>query len=217
MYWQAMAERVGPVRDAAAPIEQRHKDLACSLQARLEEVYLGMLRHLHEQTGMKSVCLGGGVAFNCLANGKIIANTGFRNVYGDAAAGDAGLAVGAAQYIWHQVLGNPRDFVMEHAYWGPEFSREEIRATVKSSRFSENGWSVSELPEEELLLRTAAIIADGQILGWFQWRPEWGRRALGNPSIVADHGGPGQKQILNRPIKHPLIFRPFTPSILPHK
>jgi len=217
MYSDVMARKLGPVRDPSAPIEQRHKNLACSLQARLEEVYLGMLRRLQQETGMKSVCLAGGVAFNCVANGKIIANTGFENVYVHPAAGDAGLAVGAAQYIWHQVLGNPRDFMMEHAYWGPEFSREEIRATVKSSRFSENGWSVSELPEEELLLRTAATIADGKILGWFQGRAEWGPRALGNRSIVADPRRPEMKEILNRRIKHREIFRPFAPSILTEK
>src|SRR6266849_2973750 len=214
MYSDVMARKLGPVREPSAPIEQRHKNLACSLQARLEEVYLGMLRRLQQETGMKSVCLAGGVAFNCVANGKIIANTGFENVYVHPAAGDAGLAVGAAQYIWHQVLGNPRDFVMEHAYWGPEFSREEIRATVKSSRFSENGWTASELPEEELLLRTAAIIADGKILGWFQGRAEWGPRALGNRSIVADPRRSEMKDVLNRRIKHREIFRPFAPSVL---
>src|SRR5204863_916825 len=115
MYSDAMARNLGAVREPAEPIEQRHKNLACSLQARLEEVYLGMLQSLHEETGLKSVCLAGGVAFNCVANGKISAHTGFENVYVHPAAGDAGLAVGAAQYIWHQVLGNPREFVMEHA------------------------------------------------------------------------------------------------------
>jgi carbamoyltransferase len=217
MYSEVMANKLGPVRDPSAPIEQRHKNLACSLQARLEEVYLGMLRRLHEDTGLDSVCLAGGVAFNCVANGKIAANTGFKNVYVHPAAGDAGLAVGAAQYIWHQVLGNPRDFVMEHAYWGPEFSREQIRAVVKSSRFSENGWTVREVPEEELLKKTAAIISDGKILGWFQGRAEWGPRALGNRSIVADPRRPEMKEILNRRIKHREIFRPFAPSILAEK
>src|SRR6266850_373462 len=202
MYSETMVQKLGPVRDPAAPIEQRHKNLACSLQARLEEVYLGMLRHLHEETGLDSVCLAGGVAFNCVANGKILGNTGFQNVYVHPAAGDAGLAVGAAQFVWHQVLGNPREFVMEHAYWGPEFSREEIRSAVQSSRFTENGWTVKELAEEDLLQKTAAIIAEGKILGWFQGRAEWGPRALGNRSIVADPRRPEMKEILNRRIKH---------------
>lgn len=217
LYSDAMPRMLGPARDSAAPIEQRHKNLACSLQARLEEVYLGMLRHLQEETGMKSVCLAGGVAFNCVANGKILASTGFKDVYVHPAAGDAGLAVGAAQYVWHQLLGNPRDFVMEHAYWGPEFSREEISAAVKASRLSENGCVMRELVEQKLLQETAAIIADGKILGWFQGRAEWGPRALGNRSIVADPRRPEMKEILNQRIKHREIFRPFAPSILAEK
>lgn len=217
MYSDAMPRTLGPVRDAAAPIEQRHKNLACSLQARLEEVYLGMLRRLHQQTGLKSVCLAGGVAFNCVANGKILANTGFQNVYVHPAAGDAGLAVGAAQFVWHQKLGNPREFAMDHAYWGPEFSGEEIRSSVWGAKLAENGCAVRELPEDELLRRTAAIIGAGKILGWFQGRAEWGPRALGNRSIVADPRRPEMKEILNQRIKHREIFRPFAPSILAEK
>ena len=217
MYSDAMPKKLGPVRAPEAPIEQRHKNLASSLQARLEEVYLGMLRRLHEETALKSVCLAGGVAFNCVANGKIPANTGFENVYVHPAAGDAGLAVGAAQFVWHQVLGNPRAFVMDHAYWGPEFSREEIRSAVNASRFAESGCAVSELPEQELLQKAAAIIAHGKILGWFQGRAEWGPRALGNRSIVADPRRPEMKEILNQRIKHREIFRPFAPSILAEK
>ena len=160
------------------------------------------------------MCLAGGVAFNCVANGKIPLSTGFENVYVHPAAGDAGLAVGAAQFVWHQVLGNQRDFVMEHAYWGPEFSGAEIRGALQASRLGENGGSVRELPEEELLRKTASIIADGKILGWFQGRAEWGPRALGNRSIVADPRRAEMKEILNRRIKHREIFRPFAPSIL---
>ena len=217
MYSDGMPKKLGPVRAPEAPIEQRHKNLASSLQARLEEVYLGMLRRLHEETGLKSVCLAGGVAFNCVANGKIPANAGFENVYVHPAAGDAGLAVGAAQFVWHQVLGKPRAFVMEHAYWGPEFSGEEIRSVVNASRLAENGCAVSELPEQELLRKTAAIIGAGEILGWFQGRAEWGPRALGNRSIVADPRRPEMKEILNQRIKHREIFRPFAPSILAEK
>ena len=217
LYSEAMAKKLGPVRAPEAPIEQRHKNLACSLQARLEEVYLGMLRRLAEETGMKSVCLAGGVAFNCVANGKIVESTGFENVYVHPAAGDAGLAVGAAQFVWHQVLGNPRRFQMEHAYWGPEFSRQEIRLAIETSGLPENGCAVDELPEEELLRRTAMIVAEGKILGWFQGRAEWGPRALGNRSIVADPRRPEMKDLLNRRIKHRESFRPFAPSILAEK
>lgn len=217
MYSDAMPRKLGPERAPEAPIEQRHKNLASSLQARLEEVYLGMLRRLHQETDLKSVCLAGGVAFNCVANGKIPDKAGFENVYVHPAAGDAGLAVGAAQFVWHQVLGKPRAFAMEHAYWGPEFSREEIRAAVNASRLAENGCAVNELPELDLLQKTAAIIADGKILGWFQGRAEWGPRALGNRSIVADPRRPEMKEILNQRIKHREIFRPFAPSILAEK
>ena len=217
MYSDEMPRKLGPARVPEEPIDQRHKNLASSLQVRLEEVYLGMLERLQRETGLKSVCLAGGVAFNCVANGKIPLSTGFENIYVHPAAGDAGLAVGAAQFVWHQVLGHPRDFSMEHAYWGPEFSRDEIRTATSSSRLGPSGCSISELPEQELLRKTAAIIADGKILGWFQGRAEWGPRALGNRSIVADPRRPEMKEILNRRIKHRETFRPFAPSILAEK
>ncbi|MBZ5702273.1 MAG: carbamoyltransferase, partial [Acidobacteriia bacterium] len=202
MYSDALPKRLGPARAPEAPLEQRHHNLAASLQARLEEVYLGMLRGLAERTGLKSVCLAGGVAFNCVANGKIFDETPFEQVYVHPAAGDAGLAVGAAYYVWHQALGRPRSFVMNHAYWGPEYSKEQIGAAIEKSEVSRGGYAVSELSEEELLRHTAQIIADGKILGWYQGRAEWGPRALGNRSIVADPRRPEMKEILNRRIKH---------------
>ncbi len=214
MFSEEMAKRLGPVRAPEEALEERHRNLACSLQARLEEVYLGMLKKLGERTGLKAVCLAGGVAFNCVANGKIFDATPFEQVYVHPAAGDAGLAVGAAFYVWHQKLGKPRSFVMDHAYWGPGYSREEIRGAMDSNGLAQSGYSIAELPEEELSRRAAAIIADGKILGWFQGRAEWGPRALGNRSIVADPRRPEMKEILNRRIKHREIFRPFAPSIL---
>jgi carbamoyltransferase len=209
-----MSRHLGPVRGPAEPIEQRHRNLASSLQARLEEVYLGMLRKLAKATGLKSVCLAGGVAFNCVANGKIFDSTGFEQIYVHPAAGDGGLSVGAAFYVWNQILGKPRSFVMDHAYWGPGYSREQVRSAIDSSALASNGYSVAELPESDLMRNTAQIIADGKILGWFQGRAEWGPRALGNRSIVADPRRPEMKEILNRRIKHREIFRPFAPSIL---
>jgi carbamoyltransferase len=206
-----------PARQPEEPLERRHHDLASTLQARLEEVYLGMLKKLAAKTNAKAVCLAGGVAFNCVANGKIFDATPFERVYVHPAAGDAGLAVGAAYYVWHQILGQPRSFTMNHAYWGPGYSPEEIRAAVQGSAVSEGGYTIAELSEEELLRRTAAIIADGKILGWYQGRAEWGPRALGNRSIVADPRRPEMKEILNRRIKHREIFRPFAPSILAEK
>ena len=209
-----LPRRLGSVRAPEEPLEQRHRNLACSLQARLEEVYLGMLKKLAERTGLKAVCLAGGVAFNCVANGKIFDRTPFEQVYVQPAAGDGGLSVGAAFHVWHQKLRKPRSFVMEHAYWGPGFSREEIRSAIEASGVSQQGYAIAELPEEELSRRAAAIIADGKILGWFQGRAEWGPRALGNRSIVADPRRADMKEILNRRIKHREIFRPFAPSIL---
>jgi len=214
LFSEGMERRLGPARSADQALEQRHRNLAASLQLRLEEVYLGMLKKLADRTGMRAVCLAGGVAFNCVANGKIFDATPFEQVYVHPAAGDGGLSVGAAFFVWHQVLGKPRSFVMDHAYWGPEYSREEIGRAVDSSGLAQKGCVISELREQELTRRAAAIIADGKILGWFQGRAEWGPRALGNRSIVADPRRPEMKGVLNQRIKHREIFRPFAPSIL---
>jgi carbamoyltransferase len=214
MFSEAMERKLGRKRNPDEPLEQRHHNLASALQARLEEIYLGMLKKLSERTGLKAVCLAGGVAFNCVANGKIFDATGFEQVYVHPAAGDGGLAVGAAFYVWHQILGRPRSFVMEHAYWGPGYTRDEVRRAIDANGLGKNGCRVEELPEAELMQRTATIVADGKILGWFQGRAEWGPRALGNRSIVADPRRPEMKEILNRRIKHREIFRPFAPSIL---
>jgi carbamoyltransferase len=214
LFSERMERRLGPARSPDQGLEQRHRNLAASLQARLEEVYLGMLKKLADRTRMKAVCLAGGVAFNCVANGKIFDATPFEQVYVQPAAGDGGLSVGAAFFVWHQILGKPRSFVMDHAYWGPEYSFEEIRRAIDSNGLAQKGFAISELDEQELMRRAAAIIADGKILGWFQGRAEWGPRALGNRSIVADPRRSEMKDVLNRRIKHREIFRPFAPSIL---
>jgi carbamoyltransferase len=214
LFSEEMARRLGPARGPQDALESRHRNIASSLQARLEDVYLGMLEKLARRTGIKAVCLAGGVAFNSVANGKIFGHTPFEQVYVQPAAGDGGLSVGAAFYVWHQKLGQPRSFVMEHSYWGPEFSREQIRAAILANGIFQQGCTMAELPDEELCRRTAAIIADGKILGWFQGRAEWGPRSLGNRSIVADPRRADMKEILNRRIKHREIFRPFAPSVL---
>jgi len=214
LFSEAMERRLGPKRNPEEPLEQRHRNLASALQLRLEEVYLGMLKKLGERAGLKAVCLAGGVAFNCVANGKIFDTTGFEQVYVQPAAGDGGLAVGAAYYVWHQILGKPRSFVMDHAYWGPGYTRDEIRHAIEAKGLGMSGCRVEELAGDNLMQRTAAIVADGKILGWFQGRAEWGPRALGNRSIVADPRRGEMKEILNQRIKHREIFRPFAPSIL---
>ena len=214
IFSEHLEKRLGPTRPADAPVEQKHKDLAATLQARLEEVLFENLNALHARTKQKSLCIAGGVAFNCVANGKIFERTPFERVFVQPAAGDAGLAIGAAYYVHHQVLGRPRGFVMKHSYWGPSYSPAQIRSAIERSDLAGSGVEISELPEEEIARAAAQRIADGNILGWFGGRAEWGPRALGNRSIVADPRRAEMKEILNRRIKHREMFRPFAPSIL---
>ncbi|MGC1105859.1 MAG: carbamoyltransferase C-terminal domain-containing protein [Candidatus Acidiferrales bacterium] len=208
-----LEERFGPARAPEQPIESRHKNFAASMQARLEEVLLANVNALHEQTKAKTLCLAGGVAFNCIANGKILKQTPFERVYVQPAAGDGGLSVGAAFAVYHQTLGKPRSFQMDHAFWGPGFEASEMRHAVASQRFGAGGVQIAELDEEALLRATAAHISQGKVVGWFQGRAEWGPRALGNRSILADPRRAQMKDILNRRIKHREIFRPFAPSL----
>jgi carbamoyltransferase len=209
-----LEQRLGPARKVEEPLEQRHRNLAASMQAALEEVLVAHWNALAQKTGERAICLAGGVAFNCVANAKILEQTPFERVFVQPAAGDAGLSVGAAFAVNHHVLGRPREFTMEHAGWGPEFSRQEIRAAVKSLGEAGEDVQVDELEEEPLLQTTAHHIATGKVVGWFQGRVEWGPRALGNRSILADPRRPEMKDVLNRRIKHRETFRPFAPSIL---
>jgi carbamoyltransferase len=209
-----LEERLGPARKVEQPLEQRHHNIASSMQAALEEVLIAHWNALAKKTGEKALCLAGGVAFNCVANTRIFDHTPFKRVFVQPAAGDAGLAVGAAFAVNHQVLGRPREFTMEHAGWGPEFSPHEIRRAIDGEERSGDSTHVEELGEEELLRVAANHIATGKVVGWFQGRVEWGPRALGNRSILADPRRPEMKEILNRRIKHRETFRPFAPSIL---
>jgi carbamoyltransferase len=214
MFSEYLEKRLGATRPAAEPLTQRHYNLASTMQARLEEVYLDMLRKLHKQNGKTDLCLAGGVAFNCVANGKIFEETPFKRVYVQPAAGDAGLSVGAAFYIHHQILGQPRTFVMDHAYWGPGFSDSQVGAAIGKSTLAGSEYQVRKLSEEQVAKETARHISEGKIVGWFQGRAEWGPRALGNRSIVVDPRRAEMKNILNERIKHREMFRPFAPSIL---
>jgi len=209
-----LEKRLGPARRADEPLDQRHYNLAASMQAALEEVMMAHADALAHKTKQKNLCLAGGVAFNCVANGKLLDQTPFEHIYVQPAAGDAGLALGAACAVNHEVLGNPREFVMDHAYWGPEFSPAEIRKAVEGSVSSSDEVDVQEVPEQTLLETTARHIADGKIVGWYQGATEWGPRALGNRSILTDPRRPEMKDILNKRIKHREIFRPFAPSIV---
>jgi carbamoyltransferase len=207
-----LEKRLGPARQPDEPLTARHHNIAASMQAALEEVLASCWSGLAKASGQKSLCLAGGVAFNCVANSKIFASSPFERVFVQPAAGDAGLSVGAAFAVNHQILGRPREFTMDHAYWGPQFSRAEIQKTVSTAASSGDA-EITDLDESALLEATARHIAAGKIVGWFQGAAEWGPRALGNRSILADPRRPEMKDILNRRIKHREIFRPFAPSI----
>lgn len=209
-----LEKRLGPARGAEEELTQRHYNLASSLQTALEEVLAEHWTALAEKTGEKSLCLAGGVAFNCLANGKIFSHSPFERVYVQPAAGDAGLSVGAAFAVQHGVLGRPREFVMEHAGWGPGYSTAEIERAIGNFSGASGEFQVGEFAEEEMVGATARHIAGGKIVGWFQGRVEWGPRALGQRSILADPRRKEMKDVLNRRIKHRETFRPFAPSLL---
>ncbi|HVA71850.1 MAG TPA: carbamoyltransferase [Candidatus Limnocylindrales bacterium] len=209
-----LEEQFGRARAPEQPLEQRHKDFAASMQAHLEDVLLANVNALHAQTKAKTLCLAGGVAFNCVANGKILERTPFERVYVQPAAGDGGLSLGAAFAVYHQILGKPRSFEMDHAFWGPGFAPAEIRQAIAKRPSNSEDTHVAELSEDALLQATARHIAQGKVVGWYQGRAEWGPRALGNRSILADPRRAQMKETLNRRIKHREIFRPFAPSIL---
>ncbi len=200
---------LGPARRPGAPLEKRHEDIAASLQAMLEEAYLGTIRTLHARTGSRNLALAGGVALNAVANGLIRAETPFDELYVQPAAGDSGTAIGAAYWVWNQILGRPRGFVMRHAYTGPAFGDEAIAGSIRAA-----GLGAERLADEALFPRAAGLVAAGKVVGWFQGRTEFGPRALGNRSIVADPRRGEMKDVLNARIKHREAFRPFAPSVL---
>jgi carbamoyltransferase len=210
LWGPGMEDLLGPARSSAAePLETRHQDIASTLQARLEEVVLSMLRELQARSGLTTLCLAGGVALNCVVNGKIFDQTPFTDLYIQPAAYDGGTSVGAAYYVHHQKLGAPRGFVMDHAYWGPEFSDKRMRAALDGA-----GLVGKELPTDEVVGRTADALADGAVVGWYQGRLEFGPRALGNRSILTDPRRHDMQDILNARIKHREPFRPFAPAVL---
>jgi carbamoyltransferase len=204
-----MVEEFGEPRVPRSEIRQKDKDLAASVQLVLEENYFALLNFIQRQTGAAAVCLAGGVALNCVANGMIFERTDFRDVYVQPASHDAGTSIGAALYVQHQELKLPRCFQMRHVFYGPEYSDGEILRDLEAA-----GCQYHKLAEEDLIGRTAEAIAQGKIVGWFQGRMEFGPRALGNRSILADPRRRDMKEILNSRIKYREPFRPFCPSIL---
>jgi carbamoyltransferase len=216
LFSPALEQLLGPRRPPDAPIEARHRDIARSAQAMYEEAFFHLLDTSQRRTGATDLALAGGCAMNSVANGKIGRRTGFRRVYVQAAAGDAGGAVGAAFAVWHR-LGGARAFAMDHAYWGPQFTNADAAAALdaRTAAIGEAGCTIEHAVDEaELCRRAAAAIAGGQVVGWFQGRMEWGPRALGNRSILADPRRADMKAILNAKIKRRESFRPFAPSVL---
>jgi carbamoyltransferase len=190
-------------------ITQRDMDLAYAMQHCFEEVFFYLANSLHKQVSLENLVMAGGCALNSVANGKLFDRTPFRHTWIQPAAGDEGLAIGAALHTCHSVLKQPRRFVMKHSYLGPEFSDARIEADLKKADLA-----YKRLEREPLLDAVAEQIAKGNVVGWFQGRMEWGPRALGNRSIVAHPGLPNMKDVLNARIKQREWFRPFAPSIL---
>jgi carbamoyltransferase len=197
--------------DALCRDNEHYADVAASVQKVTEEVLLGMVRALHQQTGSTKLCMAGGVALNSVANGRILRETPIDEIYIQPAAGDGGAAVGAALYAAHVLLGEPRSgFVMDHAYWGQGFDDGAVREAL-----DRRGLRYEYFDDEDTMLgRTAEGLADGQVVGWMQGRFEWGPRALGNRSILADPRRPEMKDVVNTKIKFREPYRPFAPSVL---
>jgi carbamoyltransferase len=216
LYAQGLVDLLGPARAPHEPLTQLHKDLARSAQAMYEEAFFHLLNALHARHPMDAIAIAGGCAMNSVANGKVTLRTPFRRVYVQSAAGDAGGAVGAAYTVWH-ALGGQRSPVHDHASWGPEYDDDAIDGLLarRATEIAALGCAVEQAADEESLCRdTAAAIARGEVVGWFQGRMEWGPRALGNRSILGDPRRADMKDILNLKIKRRESFRPFAPSIL---
>jgi carbamoyltransferase len=176
----------------------------------IEEVLLHMARHAYQATGLKRLCMAGGVALNSVANGRILRETPFEEIYVQPAAGDGGGAVGAALYAYHMVLGRPRRFIMEHAYWGEEHGANAVEQFLTTESIPYRRFD----DEEKLLAHVVERLQAGKVIGWFQGRFEWGPRALGHRSILADPRRSDMKDIVNVKIKFREPFRPFAPSVL---
>ncbi len=209
LYSEELAKRLGPPRVRGEVLTSRENDIACSAQARFEEVVLECLKSLHQRVPTDKLVMAGGCALNGVCNARIWRDTPFQKSYVQCAASDDGTALGAALYVWNVLLNQPRAGMIDHAYWGPEYSEIEMEkalraADLKFEKFERAG----------LLKRAAAHLNAGHVTGWYQGRGEWGPRALGNRSILAHPGWPGMKDLINQKIKRREAFRPFAPSIL---
>jgi carbamoyltransferase len=204
----------GPPRKPESRLEQRHMDLARSVQDVTEEVMLRMVGHLHNEVGGENLCLAGGVALNCVGNGRLLREGPFRNIWIQPAAGDAGGALGAALFAWHQVRGNPRTAdgkkdSQKASYLGPGFSNKKIEAFLNEKKAPNKKLAAGSIPET-----IADLINEEKVIGWFQGRMEFGPRALGGRSIIGDARSPKMQEIMNLKIKFRESFRPFAPSVI---
>jgi len=219
LWSDALTDLLGPARDPSAPLTDHHKDIARSTQATYENAFFNLLNALHARYRTDAVVLAGGCAYNSVANGKVFERSPFKKVYIQSAGGDSGGAIGAAFAIWHKLDAGKsrRHFVMDHSYWGPSATPEEIATAIAARRadFDAAGCTIERIADEATLCRhTAQAISEGKVIGWFQGRLEWGPRALGNRSILGDPRRADMKDILNLKIKRRESFRPFAPSIL---
>ena len=205
----AIVKELGPGRKKGEELTEHHWDIASSAQKVLEDTAIYLVKQIKEMTGEENLCMAGGVAFNSVMNGRIFHETPFKNFFVHPAAGDAGCSLGAAYYVWHQILGNPRKYVMNNAYWGPKFSNEECQKALDAA-----GLKYETLADDVLLPKLAKMISEGAIIGWFNGRSEWGPRALGARSFLADPRRADMREILNHKVKLREWFRPLAPSML---
>ncbi len=193
---------------------QHYADIAASIQLVTEELVLKLAREVQSETGLKKLCLAGGVALNSVANGRILRETPFEELYVQPSAGDGGGAVGAALFAWHCALGNSQRFVMDHAYWGKEYSVDEVKTAIDDAGVNSSYLHDYLDDDSQLLSSTVDRLVNGRVVGWFQGRSEWGPRALGNRSILPDPRSSEMKDLVNTKIKFREPFRPFAPAVL---
>jgi len=209
LYADKMEKVFGPARKIGEELNQKHKDIAASVQKVCEELILHILNHLQKRTGLKNICIAGGVAQNSVANGKILELSSFENLYIPSAGHDAGISMGCALYTYNHILNQPRGMAVYSAYTGSQFTNEEIEIFLK-----EKGIEYSRLSDEELFEKITDKLVEPGVVGWFSGRAEFGPRALGARSILADPRNNKAKELLNEKIKRRESFRPFAPSIL---
>jgi carbamoyltransferase len=209
MYSKKFVETFGEARRPQEDLEPRHYDMAATLQKFLEETLIAIVRYVNKETKKDCLCLAGGVFLNCVANHKLLEETSFKEVFIQPSAGDSGGALGAASYVYHCLLNNPRNYVLKDVFLGPAFSKEQIKEDLLS-----HGLVYKELDDSVLFNYVAQKIAGDQIVGWVQGRMEFGPRALGARSILANPCNPNMKDLINAKVKKREPFRPYAPMVL---